>query len=61
MIGELNDGHVNLIQYGNDGAILRTKETKWYQIKYLISIQDVNENLEGLKAIESELPAEYNL
>ena len=28
MIGELNDGHVNLIQYGNDGAILRTKETK---------------------------------
>lgn len=28
MIGELNDGHVNLIQYANDGAILRTKETK---------------------------------
>ena len=58
LLGSWNVANLGLHIRHTDHYKLIAEIIGWFDI---IAIQEVNDNLEGLMAIESELPAEYNL
>jgi len=58
LLGSWNVANLGLQIRQPDHYKLIAEIIGWFDI---IAIQEVNDNLEGLKAIESELPAEYDL
>lgn len=58
LLGSWNVANLGLHIRHADHYKLLAEIIGWFDI---IAIQEVNDKLEGLKAIESELPAEYNL
>lgn len=58
LLGSWNIANLGLHKRSSDHYRLIAEVLSWYDI---VAVQEVNDNLEGLKAIESILPSEYNL
>ena len=58
LLGSWNIANLGLQVRSPDHYQLIAEILSWFDI---IAVQEVNDNLEGLKAIESLLPSEYNL
>lgn len=58
LLGSWNIANLGLQQRTRDHYVLIAEVLDWFDI---IAVQEVNDNLAGLKAIESELPSKYNL